>query len=64
MNEQCNEGHPIEGHQINITDLDGYFVMTYGWGDGGSSQWIVKDEDGSDMLRCSLDEAWGYLFEA
>ncbi len=60
MCDNCGYEHKLEGKQIDITGFDGYFTLTYaGWGE----EWIVKDEDGTDMLRCHVDETWDHLIE-
>ncbi len=68
--DKCVEGHEFEGHEIRIVgfkDDDGndeVFTLWYaGWVDSdmGGDQWIVKAEDGMDMLRVGVAEMIPYL---
>lgn len=51
----------LEGRQVSLYYFPGrYFYLTYaGWGD----QWIIRNNDNTDMMRVSGDEALPHLIE-
>ncbi len=68
--DKCVEGHDFEGHKIRLVgfhDSEGKpipYTLTYaGWvdRDRGGDQWLVKNDEGEDMLRCGVAEMIPFL---
>ena len=68
--DKCIDGHLFEGHKIRLVGLNDSkgkpipYTLTYAkYADSemGGDQWLVKNDDGLDMLRCGVADIIPYL---
>lgn len=68
--DKCVEGHEFEGHKIRLVGLNDSegrpipYTLTYAKyadSEAGGDQWLVKNDEGVDMLRCGVADMIPYL---